>query len=82
MYLGKDITFCKEITNSPSRVSARGGRLEHNQKPMSQFKASLKLPPRKTGDMLAVGEVLELGQVSCSSAELPISADLAGPSRP
>lgn len=50
--------------------------------PVSQFKTSLKLPPRKTGDMLAIGEVLELGQVSCSSAELPISADLAGPSRP
>lgn len=47
--------------------------------PVSQFKTSLKLPPRKTGDMLAIGEVLELGQVSCSSAELPISADLAGP---
>lgn len=50
--------------------------------PVSQFKTSLKLPPRKTGDMLAIREVLELGQVSCSSAELPISADLAGPSRP
>lgn len=41
-----------------------------------------KTAPQEDWRHAAIGEVLELGQVSCSSAELPISADLAGPSRP
>ena len=61
-----------------------GRRLGPNQMPVSQLKAFRKLCPQEAfGAFCAVGEVLELGPVSGSSAELPVTAaDLAGPSRP
>lgn len=53
------------------------------QLPMFQLKVFLKLCLQEAFvDISAVREVLEVGQVSCSPAELPVVADLAGPSRP
>lgn len=53
------------------------------QLPMFRLKVFLKLCLQEAFvDLSAVREVLEVGQVSCSPAELPVIADLAGPSRP
>lgn len=50
---------------------------------MFRLKVFLKLClPEAFMDLSAVKEVLEVGQVSCSPAELPVVADMAGPSRP
>lgn len=73
----------QHILQGDSKFRCPGGRMGSKQLPMFQLKVFLKLCLQEAFvDISAVREMLEVGQVSCSPAELPVVVDLAGPSRP
>lgn len=72
--------FCQKVANSPSQVlRGKAGAQSDAHVPTQGLPKTL--PPGSFPDIPAVREVLELGQGSCSSAELPVTADLAGHNR-
>lgn len=81
MYVGKALVFCQKVANLPSQVlKGKAGAQSDAHVPTQGLPKTL--PPGSLLDIPAVWEVLELRQGSCSLAELPVTADLAGHNRP